>query len=137
MNCSLRIKTTYETDTIKPYRIKSGVIEYSFSGDKVGKGMLYFDYYGLKSAMYNDAVQNGEKMRGWVVTFGDYQYMWDPDHPNKGMKFKNPIITWITEFSQGDIGSFTESIYYKMSFGKAPEEMFLDKNCKVVKSNMG
>jgi hypothetical protein len=123
--------------TLKPYGIKSGILEYSFSGDKVGKGTLYFDDYGTKSAMYTDAVQNGEKTRGWVVTFGDYQYMWDPDHPTEGMKLKNPMITWIAESSQGDIESYTESMYSKMGFEKAPDEMFLDKNCKVVKSNMG
>ena len=123
--------------TLKPYGIKSGIIEYSFSGDKVGKGTLYFDDYGIKSAMFTEAVQNGEKTRGWSVTFGDYQYLWDPDHPAEGMKLKNPIITWIAESSRGDIESFTESMYSKMGFEKAPDEMFLDKNCKVMKNNMG
>lgn len=123
--------------TLKPYGLKSGIIEYSYSGDRIGKGTLYFDDYGMKSAMYTDAVQDGEKQKGWVVTFGDYQYMWDPDDPGEGMKLKNPIITWISESSKGDVESFSESMYSKMGFKKAPDETFLGKQCKAMKGDMG
>lgn len=123
--------------TLKPYGLKSGIIEYSYSGDKVGKGTLYFDDYGMKSAMYTDAVENGEKRKGWIVSFGDYQYMWDPEHSDEGFKLKNPIIAWLAESSKGDIESFTESIYSQMGFSKAPDENFLGKPCKVMKGNMG
>ncbi|HQH25685.1 MAG TPA: hypothetical protein PL101_08670 [Bacteroidales bacterium] len=123
--------------TLKPYGIKSGIIEYSYSGDKVGKGTLYFDDYGMKSAMYTDAVADGEKGKGWIVTFGDYQYIWDLDHPDEGLKLENPIITWLAESSKGDFESFTESMFSKMGFNKAPDETFLGKPCKVVKGDMG
>ena len=123
--------------TLKPYGIKSGIIEYSYSGDKVGKGTLYFDDYGMKSAMLEDAIKDGEKRKGWVVSFGDYQYMWDPDDPTKGMKLKNPMLTGIKEASKGELESFTESMYSKMGFSKAPDETFLGKPCKVMKGDMG
>lgn len=130
-------KLAGQETTLKPYGLKSGIIEYSYSGDKVGKGTLYFDDYGMKSAMYTDAVEDGEKRKGWVVTYGDYQYLWDPDHSDEGLKLKNPIITWIAESSKGDIESFTESMYSKMGFSKAPDETFLGKPCIVMKGNMG
>jgi len=123
--------------TLKPYGLRSGIIEYSYSGDRIGKGILYFDDYGMKTAMYNDAVQDGEKQKGWVVTFGDYQYMWDPDDPGEGMKLKNPIITWIAESSKGDVESYSESMYAKMGFKRAPDETFLGKPCKAMKGDMG
>jgi hypothetical protein len=123
--------------TLKPYGIKSGIIEYSYSGDKVGKGTLYFDDYGMKSAMLEDAIKDGEKRKGWVVSFGDYQYMWDPDDPTEGMKLKNPMLTGIKEASKGELESFTESMYSKMGFSKAPDETFLGKPCKVMKGDMG
>lgn len=123
--------------TLKPYGIKSGIIEYSYSGDRVGKGTLYFDDYGMKSAMFTDAVQDGEKQKGWVVSFGDYQYMWDPDDLKEGMKLKNPIITWIAESSKGDVESYSESMYAKMGFKRAPDETFLGKPCKAMKGDMG
>lgn len=123
--------------TLKPFGIKSGIIEYSYSGDKVGKGTLYFDDYGTKSAMFTDAVEDGEKRKGWIVTFGDYQYIWDPDDPTEGLKLRNPMITWIAEASKGDVESFTESTYAKMGFTRAPNEAFLGKDCKVMKGDMG
>jgi len=123
--------------TLKPYGIKSAIIEYSYSGDKVGKGTLYFDDYGSKSAMLTDAVEDGEKQKGWVVSFGDYQYMWDPDDSSEGMKLKNPLITYINQSSKEDLESFTESTYAKMGFTKAPDEVLLGKTCRVMKGKMG
>ncbi len=126
-----------QNTSLKPFGIKSGIIDYSYSGDKVGKGTLYFDDFGMKSAMYTDAVEDGEKRRGWVVSYGDYQYIWDPDASDEGMKLKNPIIAWIAESSKGDVESFTESMYSKMGFSKGPDETFLGKPCKAMKGNMG
>ena len=79
---------------LKPYYLKSGIIEYSYSGDKTGKGTLYFDDYGIKSALFTDAIEHGDMKRSWVITSGNYQYMWDADSPDKGMKLKNPITGW-------------------------------------------
>jgi len=126
-----------QENTLKPYGLKSGIIEYSYSGDKVGKGTLYFDDYGMKSAMFEDAIEDGEKRKGWIVTYGDYQYLWDPDQSDEGMKLKNPMITWIAEASKGDVESFTELMYLKMGFSKGHDETFLGKPCKVMKGDMG
>ena len=75
---------------LKPFSIKSGLIEYSYSGNKVGRGTLYFDDYGMKSALFTDAIEDGVKRKRWIVTTGDYKYMWNPDNPAEGMKLKNP-----------------------------------------------
>jgi hypothetical protein len=123
--------------TFKPYSIKSGIINYSYSGDKTGKGILYFDDYGTKTALFMDAVKDGEFNRGWVVTYGDSQYMWDPDNQGEGMKLKNPLAGWIASASKGDIESFTESMYAKMGMEKSGTESFMGKECKVLKGNMG
>jgi hypothetical protein len=123
--------------SLKPYGIKSGIIEYSYSGNKVGKGTLYFDDYGIRSAMYTDAVESGEKKKGWVVTSGEYQYMWNPDIPVEGMKLRNPLIDWMASASKGDIESFTESIYEKMGMIKNGTETMLGKECKVLQGKMG
>ncbi|NSW95734.1 MAG: hypothetical protein HPY62_13585 [Bacteroidales bacterium] len=122
---------------LKLYGIKSGIIEYSFAGNRIGKGTLYFTDYGTKSAMFTDVVENGEKRKGWVVTFDDYQYMWDPDRPQGGIKMKNPAMSSINEASKGDIESFAEATYSKMGFTRAPDEIFLGKSCKSMKGKMG
>ncbi|HKK43324.1 MAG TPA: hypothetical protein VJ963_13000 [Bacteroidales bacterium] len=123
--------------TLKPYGIKSGIIEYPYSGDKVGKGTLYFDDYGLKSAMYTDAVERGEKRKGWVVTSGDFQYIWDDERSSEGMKLKNPVIDWINSASEGDIESFAESMYSKMGMEISGSENLLGKECRVFKGKTG
>ena len=121
----------------KPFSIKSGLIEYSYSGNKVGRGTLYFDDYGMKSALLTDAIEGGVKRTIWTVTSGNYQYLWNPSNPNKGMKLENPIINWIQSNSNGDIETFTESIYNKMGLEKIGTEIFLDKMCVVLKGKPG
>lgn len=122
---------------LKPYSIKSGIIEYAYSGDKTGTGTLYFDEYGMKSAMYMKTVTEGEESTSWVLTSGNYQYMWDPDQPEEGMKMKNPLISWIQETSKGDIESFTEQTYSKMGMVKSGTELCLGKECTVIKGKPG
>ena len=123
--------------TPKPFKFKSGIIEYKYSGDKTGTATQYFDDYGMKSAMYSELTQNGQATRSWVVSSGDYQYMGDPSKPGQGMKMKNPLISWIAEASGDDLESFAASTYEKMGFVKSGTETFLGKTCDVVKGNMG
>jgi hypothetical protein len=47
------------------------------------------------------------------------------------------MLTGIKEASKGELESFTESMYSKMGFSKAPDETFLGKPCKVMKGDMG
>lgn len=126
-----------QNKTPKPFKFKSGIIEYKYSGDKTGTAVQYFDDYGMKSAMYSEISQEGKQIKSWVVSFGDYQYMWDPSKPGQGMKMKNPFISWIAESSENDLESFTESTYVKMGFVKSGQEDFLGRQCTVVKGDMG
>jgi len=48
-----------------PLEVRSGIIEYSYSGDKTGKSTQYFDDYGVKSAVYAEIVQQGKESKGW------------------------------------------------------------------------
>lgn len=123
--------------SLKPYGLKSGIIEYSYSGSKVGKGILYFDDYGMKSAMYTDALEGGEQRKGWVVSFGEYQYMWDPEVSKDGMKLKNPFIEWAAKSSGADLESFTESLYKKMGMSRSGTETMLGKECTLYKGKRG
>lgn len=55
----------------------------------------------------------------------------------RGLKLKNPIITWLAESSKEDVESYSESMYTKMGFRRAPDETFLGKPCKAMKGDMG
>ena len=133
----LTVAAAGQEATPKPFSFKSGIVEYKYSGDKTGKSIQYIDDHGMKTAMYSEITQDGETTESWVVAYGDYQYMWDPDQPDQGMKMKNPLLSWIEEASKGDMESFTISSYEKMGMVKNGKEPFLGKECTVLKGDMG
>ena len=130
-------KMNAQGETLKLYGIKSGIIEYKYTGDEVGKATLYFEDHGNKSAMNMDTKRGTEINKGWVISQGEYQYMFDPSKPNEGWKLKNPIIEWIHQAGHKDIEKFTEETYAKLGMKKAGTEKFLDKECPAYKGDMG
>lgn len=121
----------------KPLGVKSGIIEYTYSGDKTGKSTQYFDDYGMKSAVYVEIMQQGEESKGWTVTIGEDQYMWDLSNSGQGMKTKNPMIKMLMESSGKDILSYMGGIYAQMGMTESGTERFLEKECTVFKGDMG
>lgn len=120
-----------------PFKFKSAIIEYRYSGDKTGTAVHYIDDYGLKSAMYTDLSLDGEVTKGWVVSYGDYQYMWDPAKPTQGMKMRNPLMSQISQSSADEIEALTVETYEKMGMQKTGTEKFLGKECDLLKGTMG
>jgi hypothetical protein len=123
--------------SLKPYGIESGIIEYKYSGSQVGTSILYFDEYGYKSAMKMDTKMNDQPQKGWVVSFKEYQYIFDPANPDEGLKMKNPMIESLQKMDKPDFDKATEDMYSKMGFKKTGTEKFMDKDCIVFKGDMG
>jgi len=110
---------TYSQNQAKgPFKFKSGIIEYRYSGDKTGTAIHYIDDYGLKTAAYTEITSDGELTKSWVVSTGEYQYMWDPANPTQGMKMKNPLMNQIKQSSSGEIDALTLESYGKMGMKK-------------------
>lgn len=130
-------KLNAQGEALKLYGIKSGIIEYKYTGNEVGKAILYFEDYGNKSAMNVDTKRGTETNKGWVISQGEYQYMFDPSKPDEGWKLKNPIIEWIHQNKHKDVEQFTEETYAKLGMKKAGTEKFLDKECLAYKGDMG
>ncbi len=120
-----------------PFRFKSGIIEYRYTGDKTGTAVHYIDDYGMKTAVYSEVTNEGEMTRGWVISSGEYQYIWDPDRPGQGMKMKNPLVSRIKQSSPGEIEALTAETYEKMGMKKTGTENFLGKECDLLKGTMG
>ena len=123
--------------SLKPYGIESGIIEYKYSGSEVGKSILYFDEYGNKSAMNVDTKREDETNKGWVISFKEYQYIFDPSKPDEGLKMKNPIIESLMKMDKQDYDKVAEDLYSQMGMNKAGTEKFLDKDCIAYKGDMG
>ncbi len=124
-----------QSTKLKQYTLKSGIIEYKHSGDVTGTETVYFDEYGAKVASYLNTVRNGEKKKGWVITLGETQYMFDPEESSEGMKMKNPIITFFENCE--DIKKCSEDMLIKMGYKKEGTRLFLNKTCDVWKSKNG
>ena len=123
--------------SLKPYGIQSGIIEYKYSGSQVGTGILYFDEYGYKSAMKMDTKMNDQQQKGWVVSFKDYQYIFDPEKPDEGLKMKNPIIESFLKMDKPDYDKVAEDLYSKMGMKRAGTEKFIDRDCILFKGENG
>jgi len=123
--------------SLKPYGIKSGIIEYKYSGSEIGKGIMYFDEYGNKTAMNVDTKRGDEINKGWVISHKEYQYIFDPSKPDEGLKMKNPIIESLMKMDKQDYDKVAEDLYSKMGMKKSANEKFLDKDCMVYKGDMG
>ncbi|MDI6804993.1 MAG: hypothetical protein QME58_14350 [Bacteroidota bacterium] len=124
-------------DKLKLFQIQSGIIEYKYSGNEVGKSILYFDNYGNRSAINLDTKEDGEIRKAWIISLGEYQYIFDPSKPNEGFKLKNPMIEWIHQNKHKDVEKFNEETYTKLGMKKAGTEKFLGKECIAYKGNDG
>jgi hypothetical protein len=123
--------------SLKPYGIKSGIIEYKYTGAEVGKGIMYFDEYGTKTAMNLDTKRGEELNKGWVISHKEYQYIFDPSKPDEGLKMKNPMIESLMKMDKQDYDKVAEDLYSKMGMKKSANEKFLDKDCVCFKGDMG
>ena len=123
--------------SLKPYGIKSGIIEYKYTGSEVGKGIMYFDDYGSKTSMNLDTKRGDEINKGWVISHKEYQYIFDPNKPNEGLKMKNPMIESLMKMDKQDYDKVAEDLYKQMGMKKSANEKFLDKDCVCFKGDMG
>jgi hypothetical protein len=129
--------TNGQSATKGPFRFKSGIIEYRYSGDKTGTAVHYIDDYGLKTAVYSEITSDGELTKGWIISSGEYQYMWDPARPAQGMKMKNPLMTGIQQSSAEEIEDLNVKTYEKMGMKKTGTEKFLGRECDLLQGTMG
>jgi hypothetical protein len=134
---SLFSQTLAQEVSLKPYGIKSGIIEYNYSGSEVGSGVMYFDEYGSKTAMNMDTKRGEEVNKGWVISHKEYQYIFDPSKPDEGLKMKNPMIESLMKMDRQNYDKVAEDLYSKMGMKKSANEKFLDKDCMVYKGDMG
>lgn len=120
-----------------PLGFRSGIIEYTYSGDRTGKSTQYFDDYGMKSAVYAEIITQGEQSKAWSLTIGEDQYMWDLARPGTGMKAKNPMANMMAGKTGEEMVAYTASMYEQMGMKKSGTEMFQGKECTLYKGDMG
>ncbi len=120
---------------LKPYGLKSGIIDYKFSGAQEGVGTMYFDDYGLRSNMYLDAIEGGKHQKGYTLTIGEDQYMYDLEKSEDGVKMQNPVYKDLEK--NATIETILKKVYGKMGLQKTGKTMFLGKECDLWKGEQG
>ncbi len=126
--------TDDEDAGFKLYGIKSGIIEYKFSGSRTGTSTMYFDRYGKRSATYSNLTMNKENGKSWTLNLDNMQYFWK-EGSTQGMKMKNQMLDELIKIN--DIEKFAEETYEKIGLKPAGTETFQGKECRVFKGNMG
>ena len=121
--------------TLKPFGLESGIIDYKFSGAQEGVGTLYFDNFGLRSNMYLDVIEGGKHQKGYTLTLGEDQYMYDLEKSKEGIKMRNPAYKDLDE--NATIETILEKVYGKMGLKKTGKATFLGKECDLWKSEQG
>ena len=84
-----------------------------------------------------DTKRGEEANKGWVISYKEYQYIFDPSKPDEGLKMKNPIIESLMKMDKQDYDKVAEDLYSQMGMNKAGIEKFLDKDCIAYKGDMG
>jgi hypothetical protein len=118
---------TVRAQDLKVYAVKSGIIEYLHEGVQAGKSTMSFDNYGNLCATWTDLTVGGERQKGWVITKGDVQYLFDPA-AKTGMKITNPLVEGLRKTK--DIEKYAEQLYATMGMKPAGTEKCLGKECK-------
>jgi hypothetical protein len=122
----------------RPYKFKSGIIEYKYSGDKTGTSTLYFDDYGMKSAMYSGLTIMGKTTQTRGKKKGNVEYSWKVEEGTKsGVKMEDSFMSWLEDNPNGNMASYLEETYKKMGIVKSGTEKFLEKECTLFKGNNG
>lgn len=124
-----------QRDDPKPYGLKSGIIDYNFSGTQEGVGTLYFDDYGLKANMYLDIIERDKHKKVNTLTLKEDQYIYDLEQSVEGFKMKNPFFGNLKK--ECDTETFLKKFYGNMGLEKTGKIIFLDRECDLWKGNEG
>lgn len=125
------LAASQDIDT-KIFGCRSGVVEYRFTGEQEGIGILFFDDYGFRTHFYLDVLTSGRHRQTITVTIGEDQYMFDAKKSGEGIKMKTSSLRF------GDVqDSITSEVYGKIGLEKKGSVYFMGKDCDVWQGRAG
>ncbi len=125
-----------EEPELKRYPVKSGIIEYEYTGDAVGTQKLIFDqwgYYEAREDHYTMKIQGQENtINTLAIQANDVSYQIDLDK-KEGTKMKNPVPDMIKQIAEGlteeQKKNLGEQMLIRMGGKKTGTEDFLGREC--------
>ncbi len=131
-------------DTVKRYRMKSGIVEYEISGPQKGTETLYFDDWGIREATYTHVTVEmmGFKQETNTLTILKDGYTYNIDLTKRtGTKIETPLMKELNARAEAegkDMADVGEEMLVRMGGKKVGTEEFLGKKCDIwVMEQMG
>ena len=125
-----------QTKKNRLYPFKSGVIEYTYSGNTTGTQVLYIDDYGFLQCEITktETRQFGqtEKKNEVKLSKGLDIYQWDPE-TKKGTRIHNSLAEELMNDPDFDPEEFGKRTMESLGFTKSGEETLDGKRCEVYK----
>ncbi len=123
-----------QENNIKVYTVKSGIIEYKYSGSMSGTETVYFDNYGQKETKYQNIEVSimGTKQKMNKTIYSTLESIITVDNNTKtGMKIPNPINSVLPKDKKQEVKDLGIKLMEKMGAKKVGNEKVLDKDCEV------
>lgn len=125
-----------QSNTYKRYLVKSGILEFEYSGATKGTETLYFDDYGMKEMKLQnlETTMLGITQKTNTITITDHEFIYNIDLNEKsGSKMINPMLQFI-EMSKADqkkLEKIGEDILKEMGGKKTGTDTILGKKCDI------
>ncbi|MCC7302176.1 MAG: hypothetical protein IT233_05995 [Bacteroidia bacterium] len=118
----------------KRYGLKSGMVEYEFSGNYKGKETLYFEDWGWEEMKVNESEMSimgiTQKMHSFSMIDEEWIYNYD-NISKQGTRMKNNLLDELTEEQRKDLAEVGMKMMKQMGGEKVGKEDVLGKECEV------
>lgn len=123
-------------EKIKPYKFKTAIVEYTYSGNTTGTQTLYIDKYGWNQCEVTNTVMKSFGQKNITdevkLTLGLEIYQWTPGQTT-GTQMHNTMLEQLMKDPDFELLEFTKQLMEQMGFEKKGNETIDGRNCDVWK----
>jgi len=122
--------------TIKPYKFKTAIVEYTYSGNTTGTQTLYIGEHGWNQCEVTNTVMKSFGQKNVTdeikLTLGLEIYQWTPGQ-NTGTLMHNSMLEELIKDPDFDIKDFSKQLMKQLGFEKKGNEVVDGRDCEVWK----
>ena len=121
---------------IKPYKFKTAIVEYTYSGNTTGSQTLYIDEHGWNQCEVTNTVMKSFGQKNVTdevkLTLGLEIYQWTPGQ-STGTQMHNSMLEELMKAPDFDIKDFSKQLMTQLGFEKKGYEAVDGRDCEVWK----
>ncbi|MBN2820745.1 MAG: hypothetical protein JXP36_17355 [Bacteroidales bacterium] len=127
---------SFAEEKIKPYKFKTAIVEYIYSGNTSGTQTLYIDEHGWNQCEVTNTVMKsfGQKTETNEIklTLGLEIYQWTPGQKT-GTQMHNSMLEELMNNPDFDLLEYSKELMEQLGFEKTGNETVDGRNCDVWK----